>query len=1155
MAENFDVEDVVEEKRNSTEKKEEEIELKVVPKDDSDIQDSKNKQKSRFKVNKVEFKEDKETVPDNDAGGGDHVESLSPPTSPLISDSYNSHSFYDTHNLKTFGHNTNEALPHVDHYRNLLSTTQALKSRPTLQELHEEKEAPKPVHHHKILDAHNIENGTGPAKDEVQVQTKTPSTVVVKFGWIKGVLVRCLLNIWGVMLFLRLSWVVGQAGIGLGATIILLATVVTVITSLSMSAICTNGEVKGGGAYYMISRSLGPEFGGAIGIIFSMANAVAVAMYVVGFAETVRDIMKEYDALMTDEMNDVRIIGCITIVLLLGVSIAGMEWEAKAQLILLAILIIAMVNFTVGTFIPPSMEEQSQGFLGYQGRIFETNFGPDFRDGEGFFSVFSIFFPAATGILAGANISGDLADPQRAIPKGTLLAIIITTISYICFAVMVGSCVVRDATGCVMDAEMFSHNSSNCSQVAFEYGLLNNFQVMELVSGFGPLIYAGIFAATLSSALASLVSAPKVFQAVCKDKIFPKIHIFAKGYGRTGEEPWRAYILTFIIATGFILIGELNAIAPLISNFFLMAYALINYSCFDASLSKSPGWRPAFKYYSQWVSLAGAMLCLVVMFIINWWAALVTFVCVTALYVYVHYSKPDVNWGSSTQAHAYRNALQQTLKLISVEEHVKNFRPQLLVLSGLPMTRPSLIDFASDITKGIGLMVCGHYIKGDVSQVSNIKTAAVHNWLHKRKAKAFYNFVAASDFRTGIQSLLEVTGLGKLKPNTVLMGFKSNWQTDKPENVEEYLHIIHDTLDLRYGVGILRVKEGFDFSESMVIEPVIEEEPRNEEQEALLMRRAPSVVMAAQMSAYSEEDIPHGQLTAASSIGSMTMLEDLKSNKIQIDVGGPSSDEDEEDDEVEEAGMSETEIEKEEADIEKGKEVEKESKDKNENSISRSGSRKSKNKKGILSNINRDILQAVNRFQRKQKKGTIDVWWLFDDGGLTMLIPYILSTKSHWSNCDLRVFTAGTKKKELDRDQKNMATLLSKFRIDYSKMTVIPDIGKKPKEESIAQFKTLIKPWVLDEEAGETEEMFPWKISEAEMLANKDKNYRHIRLRELLMEHSHSEASLIVMTLPMPRKGTCGAGLYMAWLETLTKDMPPILLLRGNQTSVLTYYS
>ncbi|XP_013400301.1 solute carrier family 12 member 2-like, partial [Lingula anatina] len=224
-------------------------------------------------------------------------------------------------------------------------------------------------------------------------------------------------------------------------------------------------------------------------------------------------------------------------------------------------------------------------------------------------------------------------------------------------------------------------------------------------------------------------------------------------------------------------------------------------------------------------------------------------------------------------------------------------------------------------------------------------------------------------------------------------------------------------------------------------------EPRNEEQEALLMRRAPSVVMAAQMSAYSEEDIPHGQLTAASSIGSMTMLEDLKSNKIQIDVGGPSSDEDEEDDEVEEAGMSETEIEKEEADIEKGKEVEKESKDKNENSISRSGSRKSKNKKGILSNINRDILQAVNRFQRKQKKGTIDVWWLFDDGGLTMLIPYILSTKSHWSNCDLRVFTAGTKKKELDRDQKNMATLLSKFRIDYSKMTVIPDIGKKPKEE------------------------------------------------------------------------------------------------------------
>jgi amino acid transporter len=163
------------------------------------------------------------------------------------------------------------------------------------------------------------------------VKSTDNKTSDVKFGWIRGVLVRCLLNIWGVMLFLRLTWVVGQAGIGLTFAIVLLSSVVTVITTLSMSAICTNGEVKGGGAYYMISRSLGPEFGGAIGIIFSFANAVGVALYVVGFAETVRDLLKDNDSLMVDEINDVRIIGCLTVILLLVLALIGMEWEARVR--------------------------------------------------------------------------------------------------------------------------------------------------------------------------------------------------------------------------------------------------------------------------------------------------------------------------------------------------------------------------------------------------------------------------------------------------------------------------------------------------------------------------------------------------------------------------------------------------------------------------------------------------------------------------------------------------------------------------------------------------------------------------------------------------------------------------------------------------------
>lgn len=379
-----------------------------------------------------------------------------------------------------------------------------------------------------------------------------------KLGWLQGVLMRCLLNIWGVMLFLRLSWVVGQAGIGQGIFLILTTTAVTTITALSMSAISTNGVIKGGGTYYMISRSLGPEFGGSIGLIFSLANAVACAMYVVGFCESMQDLLSSFGASILDGgVHDVRIIGSITILLLLGIVVIGMEWEAKAQFGLLVILLVAIFDFFLGTIIgPKSDEDVAKGFVGYNLTLFQTNFGPDYRTEKGvehnFFSVLSIFFPAATGILAGANISGDLKDPQKDIPKGTLLAIGITTASYVVMAVMSGMTVVRDASGNVTDVVNGTLGFTDCLPNECSYGLQNSFQVIELVSAYGPLIYAGCFAATLSSALASLVSAPKVFQALCKDKLYPKIEWFARGYGKNNE-PVRGYILTFFIAIGYVI--------------------------------------------------------------------------------------------------------------------------------------------------------------------------------------------------------------------------------------------------------------------------------------------------------------------------------------------------------------------------------------------------------------------------------------------------------------------------------------------------------------------------------------------------------------------------------------------------------------------------
>ncbi|XP_019869994.2 bumetanide-sensitive sodium-(potassium)-chloride cotransporter [Aethina tumida] len=971
---------------------------------------------------------------------------------------------------KSFRHLTREALPRLDNYRNILSI-QAV-NRPTLDELH---------------------NATLPAKSQppaTSLNGKALTEGQVKFGWIQGVLVRCLLNIWGVMLFLRLTWVVAQAGVGQSILIIVTATIVTCITSLSMSAISTNGVIKGGGTYYMISRSLGPEFGGSIGLIFSLANAVACAMYVVGFCESLTDLLKTFDLKIIDAgVHDIRIIGCITLVLLTVIVVVGMEWEAKTQIGLLVILLIAIFDYIIGSLIGPRTElAKARGFVGYNSTIFKNNFYADYRKSEGvnhdFFSVFSVFFPAATGMLAGANISGDLKDPQVAIPKGTLLSILITTISYIIMVIIAGFCVVRDASGNIED--YINGSIPECPPGTCAYGLHNSFQVVELVAWVGPLIYAGCFAATLSSALASLVSAPKVFQALCKDKLYPKIHWFAKGYGQNNE-PIRGYILTFVIATAFILVGELNLIAPLISNFFLAAYTLINFSTFHASLAKPVGWRPTFKYYNMWLSLLGSIMCLMVMFLISWWTALLTFAAVLALYLIVSYRKPNVNWGSTTQAQIYKNALQAVHQLNNVEEHVKNYRPQILVLSGMPSARPALIDFANLLTKNLSMLVCGHINTVNVNQrIRNVLNYKAQGWFKAHRIKAFYTQVDGVSFQEGCTALLKACGVGKLKPNILLMGYKSDWQKCSYEDLLDYFEVLHNAFDLHLGVGILRLQQGFETTINVM------EESKSTE----FLPRNKSYSQMSEASDYSDQGSTPGT--------PLTKTKEVISTQ-------PNAE-----DEVKKA-KSVTESE----------------------TIFEEQSEPLKDK-------------ITNFFQRKHKRGgTIDVWWLYDDGGLTLLLPYIMSTRRNWTNCKLRIFALSNKRAELELEHRNMASLLAKFRIDYSDLQVVSDITNKAQESTQQYFDNLISTFRERRDDSDSNTEY---ISDSELLSMKDKSNRHMRLRELLLQHS-SEANLVVMTLPMPRKNIVSAPLYLAWLELLTKDMPPILLVRGNQTSVLTFYS
>uniref|UniRef100_A0A8C4RHU9 Solute carrier family 12 member 10, tandem duplicate 3 n=1 Tax=Erpetoichthys calabaricus TaxID=27687 RepID=A0A8C4RHU9_ERPCA len=933
-------------------------------------------------------------------------------------------------------YSTLDVVPHYTHYANTAAPGRLKRSRPSLDVLRSAI---------KVSDRDSGISQLRARDSEEAATTDKPVSEPVRFGWIKGVMIRCMLNIWGVILYLRLPWITAQAGIGLTWLIILLSVLVTTITGLSISAISTNGKVKAGGTYFLISRSLGPELGGSIGLIFAFANAVAVAMHTVGFAETVRDMLIEYNATMVDPVNDIRIIGVITVTVLLGISLAGMEWEAKAQILFFLVILVSFVNYLVGTVIPSTEERQSKGFFNYRADIFIQNIVPDWRGETGsFFGMFSIFFPSATGILAGANISGDLKDPAVAIPKGTLMAIFWTTVSYLAISATIGSCVLRDASGNLNDTLLFNNteecsgpecvygwNFTDCRDAGdCQYGLSNYYQAMSMVSGFGPLITAGIFAATLSSALACLVSAPKVFQCLCHDRLYPLIGFFGKGYGKNNE-PIRGYLLTFIIAIGFILIAELNAIAPIISNFFLCSYALINFSCFHASITNSPGWRPSFKYYSRWTALFGAIVSIVIMFLLTWWAALIAFGIVVFLLGYVTYKKPEVNWGSSVQASSYNMALSYSFSLTAVEDHVKNFRPQCLVLTGIPMCRPALVDFVGTFTKNISLMICGNIVMVYLQGKSSVpeRTSKQIKWLNKRKIRSFYTSLMGENLRDGVNNLMQATGLGKLKPNTLIMGFKGNWQSDLSENLDSYVGIINDAFDFKYGICLLRTSNGLDISHRM------------------------------------------------QSFESEIVIEE----------------------------------------------------------------------------------QSHTIFKCKQGKKTIDVYWISDDGGLTLLIPYLLNRKKKWRQCKVRVFIVGHKETE-DEDKKEMLSLLNRFRLDFHDVIVMTESDEAPQPENMKRFEDSIAAFRLNDgfqdnaSVRELKRNCPWKVSDTELEQYQEKTKRKVRLNEIIQENS-KDAALIVVSMPVVKKDSCPSSLYMAWLEALSSNLTsPVLLIRGNQQSVLTFY-
>ncbi|MCP4675999.1 MAG: amino acid permease [Deltaproteobacteria bacterium] len=569
-----------------------------------------------------------------------------------------------------------------------------------------------------------------------------------RFGTLGGVFTPCVLTILGVIMFMRTGFVVGHAGLWLGLAILGISKLITTLTTLSLSAIATNLEMRVGGVYFMISRVLGPDFGGSIGITLFIAQAVSVAFYTIGFTEALFSLLNPLLAsihlfgmdgsTLVATIHLPQILSSIVVLGLFFLTFKGADVAIKAQYVVLGILLLAVASFLVG------------GALQFDAQVFASNKRSAFSGGVGFWTAFAIFFPAATGITAGANMSGDLKNPGKSIPWGTLIAILFTAAVYVAQLFL--------TAGATPRADLKS----------------GAFEALQNMSVFGPLIILGVFAATLSSALGSFLGAPRILQAMGQDRLMRVMTFFGKGSGETNE-PKRATVLTFIIAICVIWAGDLNAVAEVISMFFLIAYGMINLSAFVESKSANPSFRPSFKFFHWSTGLAGAIGCTIAMVKINETYALMAVAIVAVIYFYLRKRDIKTSFGDAKRGYIFQRTRDNLLYLEQAKAHPKNWRPVLVAVTEEPLKQAQLVRVGSWLESRRGLYTVAQIAerKGaslpDKVQLRNAGRTELKKQLDVDGIVAFSEYVSVDEYFEGLATFIQSYSIGGLRPNTVLV--------------------------------------------------------------------------------------------------------------------------------------------------------------------------------------------------------------------------------------------------------------------------------------------------------------------------------------------------------------------------------------------------
>jgi amino acid transporter len=588
-------------------------------------------------------------------------------------------------------------------------------------------------------------------------------------GTFGGVFTPSILTILGLILFLRLGYVVGNAGVERALIILALATWISVQTSTSLAAIATNRKVRGGGDYYLISRSLGIAFGGGLGLVLFVAQAVSVAFYCVGFGEGVAALLPWQSEAM------VPIASAAAAIVVLGLAYVGADVATRFQYVVMAILFSGLLSFFAG------------GLSGWDEALLRSNWEPP-EQAVPFWVVFAIFFPAVTGFTQGVSMSGDLADAGRSLPRGTFLAVGLSTLVYLGAILVFGGALPNET-------------------------LAVDYTSMRRVAAVSYLVDAGVLAATLSSALASALGAPRILQALAADGIFRSLTFFGHTAGPQ-RNPRRAVLLTGTIALLTIATGNLNAIAALVSMFFLISYGLLNYATYIEARGASPSFRPRFRLFHWQASLLGALLCAGAMLAIHPVAGVIATAIFAAIYQYLHRTAVPSRWRDSRRAYRFRRVKEALHDLASGENGAADWQPHILAFTGGDERRERLLRFASWIAGGSGVITAVHIIEGEgafeATRERRIQAeATLRQEIKEQGLDAFPLAVAAPDLRVAASTLVQSWGVGPVRANTVLLNWVAGLHDWRRPNTTSrwYARLLSSAIRLGQSVVVLAARD------------------------------------------------------------------------------------------------------------------------------------------------------------------------------------------------------------------------------------------------------------------------------------------------------------------------------------------------------------